>query len=163
MAIKVFDHIKPHGMINGGPFPIWAVSKEAATTWLEGAVIIGTAGYAVEGADGPTKGTILGVAQSPAVNGETEALIIPALPGVIFSGILSTGDTGGDYTSLVGDRFLQFGVSLEGTTGTWYVNKADVTDMAVTVLDFIDAIGTNLTRIAFTFVDSVFGGHSLTP
>ena len=161
MALKVFDHIKPYRMMNGGPFPIWAVKKEAATTWLEGAVIIGTGGYAVEAADGPTKGTILGIAQSPAVADETEALIIPGLPGVVFSGRLCAGDTGGAYTSLVTDRFLQYGLSLEGTTGTWYVNETDETDLAVTLLDFIDAIGTDRALIEFTLIDSVLSGMSL--
>jgi hypothetical protein len=161
MALAVRDHIKPHKMLNGTPFPIWAVAKASGTTWLEGAVIIGTSGLAVEAADGPTMGTILGIAQSPAIDGETIGLIIPALPGVVFSGVIGTGDTGGDYTSLITNRFLQYGLSLEGTSGTWYINAADVTDEAALVMDFIDEIGDNHARVQFTIIDSVFSAMAL--
>jgi len=163
VALKVTDHFKPHGMMNGKPFPIWSVAKASGTTWLEGAVIIdGGAGLAVEGADNPTKGTILGVAQCPAFDGDTSALIIPALPGVIFSGCVATGVAGADYTLQITDRFSLFGVALEaGSTGTWYVNENETTVLAVLITDFIDDVGDNLARVAFTFIDSDLGGHSL--
>ena len=157
MALTVNDHIKPIGMLNGTPFPVMQVTKASATTWKKGAIIIYTNGLAVEAADGPTTGTIVGVALAAAVNGETTALVVPALPGVVFSGRLATGDTGGDYTSLVTDRMSRYGISLEGTSGTWYINQGDTTDYAVLILEFIDAIGTNLALVKFTFCDSVFG------
>lgn len=157
MALTVNDHIKCVGMIGGGAAPLMSVTKASATTWLKGAIIIATSGLAVEAADGPTTGTILGVAAEAAVAGSTSALIYPALPNVIFSGRLATGDTGGAYTSLVTDRYVKgYGIALEGTTGTWYINQADTTDDAVMITDFIDDIGDSLALCRFVFIDSVF-------
>lgn len=157
MALTVNDHMKAKRMIGGGTVPIMEVTKASGTTWLKGAVIIATSGLAVEAADGPTTGTILGVAVDAAVDGETTARIYPALPNVVFTGRIATGDTGGDYTSLVTNRYVKgYGISLEGTSGTWYINAGDTTDDAVMVTDFVDAIGTNLALVEFVFIDSVF-------
>jgi hypothetical protein len=155
MPLALRDTFYPYGMLNGMPMPTLRVKKESATTWVKGAVIIATSGYAVEAADGPTTGTILGVAHEAAVAGQLTALIVPALPEVVFSGKIATGDTGGDYTSLVTNRYLRYGVSLD-SSGAWYINAADTTDLAVMVLDFIDAIGDNLAKVQFCFIDSKF-------
>jgi hypothetical protein len=156
MALTVGDHIKAVKMLGGGAVPIVNVTKASATTWLKGAIIIATSGLAVEAADGPTTGTILGVAAEAAEDGRTEALVYPALPNAVFSGRIATGDTGGDYTSLVTNRYIRYGLSLEGTSGTWYINAADTTDLAAMPIEFVDAIGTNLALVHFTFVDSLF-------
>jgi hypothetical protein len=157
MALALIDHFKPVGMLNGAPFPVLSGVAESATTWYKGAVLIDSgSGYLTEGADGPTTGTIVGVALSAKVAGELTKPIVPALPGVIFSGRIATGDSGGDYTSLVTNRYSKFGIALD-SSGAWYINVADTTDYAVLVLNFIDAIGTNLAKVQFTFIDSVFG------
>jgi hypothetical protein len=160
MALTVNDHIKAIGMMNGNPVPIIEVVKATGTTWLKGAIIIMTSGLAVEATDGPTTGTIVGVAADAGVSGELVGRVYPALPGVLFSARIATGDTGGDYTSLITNRYSAYGVALEGTTGTWYINAADVTDYAALVTRFIDAIGTNLALVEFTFIDSVFGAQT---
>ena len=155
MALAANDHFKPIGMLNGTPFPIMKVTKASATTWNKGDIIIATSGLAVVATDGPTTGTILGVALNDAVDGETEKEICPALPGVVFSGRIATGDAGGDYTSLITNRYVRYGISLDAS-GAWYINAADTTDLAALVLEFIDAIGTNLAKVKFTFCDSIF-------
>ncbi len=155
MALAARDFIKFRKMLNGMPQPSLHVVKASGTTWKKGAIIIATSGLAVEAADGPTTGTILGVAAEDAVSGTTDAIIIPALPEVCFRGRIATGDTGGDYTSLVTNRYIRYGLSLD-TSGAWYINAADTTDLAVMVLDFIDPIGTNLAEVEFCFVDSLF-------
>jgi hypothetical protein len=160
MALTVNDHIKAIGMINGNPVPLLEVIKASATTWLKGAVIIMTSGLAVEGADGATTGTVVGVAADAAVDGETVARVYPALPGVLFSMRLGTGDTGGDYTSAITDRYLAYGISLEGTSGTWYINQADTSDVQVLITRFIDTIGDNLALVEVTFIDSVYGAQT---
>jgi hypothetical protein len=160
MALTVNDHIKAIGMINGNPIPIIEVVKATGTTWLKGAVIIMTSGLAVEAADGPTTGTIVGIAMEAAVSGKLTALVHPVLPGVLFSMRLGTGDTGGDYTSAITDRYLAYGISLEGTTGTWYINQADTSDVAVLITRFIDTIGDNLALVEVTFIDSVYGAQT---
>lgn len=157
MALVAYDYIKPVGLLGGGTMPMMEVTKASGTTWREGAVIIATSGLAVEAADGPTTGTILGVAASAAVSGELVASIYPALPNCVFKARIATGDAGGDYTSLVTNRYVRYGLSLEAATANvWYINAADTTDVAALVLEFIDAIGTNLALVKFVFIDSLF-------
>ncbi len=157
MALTANDYFKPAETVGLGATNLMQVTKASATTWDAGAVIIGTSGLAVEAADGPTTGTILGVAVGAAVAGETTATIAPATPGAVFTGRIGAGDTGGDYTSLIGNRYTRFGISLEATTSNvWYINSSDTTDLAVMVLEFVDAIGTNLAKVKFTFIDSAF-------
>lgn len=155
MALTAYDYFKPVRLIGGGTIPTEPVVKASATTWVAGAVIIGTSGLGVEATDGPTTGTILGVAAEAAVDGNTSALIYPALPNAVFKGRIAAGDAGGDYTSLVTNRYVRYGISLDAG-GAWYINSSDTTDLAVMVLNFLDAIGTNLALVEFVFVDSKF-------
>ena len=155
MALAARDYFKASRTLGKGTVPVMEVTKASATTWAKGAVIIGTSGLAVEAADGPTTGTILGVAAEAATDGNTTALIYPAFNDVVFKGRIATGDTGGDYTSLITNRYVRYGISLDASTA-WYINAADTSDLAVMVLEFVDAIGTNLAEVEFVFVDSVF-------
>lgn len=157
MALVAADYIRPLRRMGGGVLPLFNVTKASATTWTRGDIIIGTSGLAVEAADGPVRGTILGVAVEDAVNGNTKALVCAVLPDVVFQGKIATGDAGGDYTSLVTNRFTSYGLSLEAaTSGVWYINAADTTDLAVRVLEFIDDIGDNLASVEFVFTLTSF-------
>ena len=155
MALVIGDCIKAVKMLGGGTVPMMAVTKASSTTWKKGAIIIATSGLAVEGADDPTTGTILGVAAEDAVADTTVALIFPALPNAVFSARIATGDTGGDYTSLVTNRYLRYGISLDAS-GAWYINAANTTNLAALVLEFVDPIGTDLGLVNFSFCDSLF-------
>lgn len=155
MALVAADYFHPVRMLGGGSIPTMEVTKASATTWVRGAVIIATSGLAVEAADGPTTGTILGVAAEAAVNGNTTQLIYPALPNLVFRGRVATGDSGATYSSAVADRYDRFGVSLDATT-TWYINDNDQTDLAVLITDLVDAAATAWGEVEFVFCDSVF-------
>jgi hypothetical protein len=156
MALVANDYFRAVRMIGGGTVPTMEVTKATATTWVRGAIIIATTGLAVEAADGPTTGTILGVAAAAATNGPTTALIYPALPNVVFQGRLGTGDTGTTLDSAAAYRYVKgYGVSLDAST-TWYINVADTTDDAVMVIGEVDAIGTAWGKVEFVFIDSVF-------
>lgn len=155
MALAATDYLRPNRTIGPGPIPQWPVVKASATTWDEGDVIIATSGLAVEAADGPTTGTILGVAVEDAVNGNTTALICPALPNVVFTGRIATGDTGGTVNSAVTHRYVRYGLSLDAT-GTWYINVGDTSDLAVMIINLVDAAGTAWGEVEFVFVDSLF-------
>jgi hypothetical protein len=156
MALVANDFFRPVRMLGGGSTPTMEVTKATGTTWVEGAVIIATSGLAVEATDGPTTGTILGVAVEDAVSGKLSTLICPALPNVVFQGRLGTGDTGTTIASAVAYRYVKgYGVSLDTST-TWYINVADVTDDAVMIIGEVDAIGTAWGKVEFVFIDSVF-------
>jgi hypothetical protein len=158
MALVANDYIRAVGMRTGGTIPTMQVEKELATTWVQGAVIIGTSGYAVEGADGPTTGTILGVAAEAAVGTKTTALVVPAFPEVIFECRIATGDAGGTVNSAVAHRYTSgFGLALDATT-TWYINIGDTTDQVVMITDLVDAAGTAWGKVRFSFVDSLWVG-----
>ena len=61
MALAARDYFKASRTLGKGTLDIIQVTKASGTTWVKGAVIIGTSGLAVEAADGPTTGTIIGV------------------------------------------------------------------------------------------------------
>ncbi len=155
MALVASDYFRASRTIGGGPVPMITVTKASATTWDKGDVIIATSGLAVEAADGPTTGTILGVAAEDAVNGNTTALIIPALPNIIFTGKIGTGDTGTTVDLAVTHRYVRYGIALH-STGTWFINISDTSDLAIGIIKLVDAAGTAWGKVEFTFVDSFF-------
>ncbi|GAG81751.1 unnamed protein product, partial [marine sediment metagenome] len=113
-----------------------------STTWPDGAVIIaGASGLVTEGADGPTTGTIMGVAVGANASGDTTGLIVPALPDMIFRGQIATGDSGATATTAVTLRYAEGANAYEVAVNSsiWYVNVGDTTDNAVQILEIVDA------------------------
>lgn len=155
MALVASDFFRASRTIGGGPVPMINVDKELATTWDQGDVIIATSGYAVEAADGPTTGTIIGVAAEDAVATKTTAIVVPALPNVVFTGKIGTGDTGTTVDLAVTHRFVRYGIALH-STGTWFINISDTSDLAIGITKLVDAAGTAWGKVEFTFVDSFF-------
>jgi hypothetical protein len=155
MALALIDHFKPYQMLNGTPFPVLSGTKATGVTWEKGVVLIDASGLLVEAADSPTSGTIIGVALNEGVSGDTRVEVCPALPGVVFSGRMATTGAGAAYDTQITDRYSKFGVALH-SSGTWFIDENETSVLAVLILDFIDAIGTDLGKVKFTFMDSVF-------
>lgn len=155
MALTVKDYIKPRRTLSGIDTPTMTVQKESATTWSKGAVIVVASGYAVVAADDAASGTIIGVAVENATDGKTEALICPALPGVVFSAHLVADAAGADHTSLVTNRYVPYGIALVSAP-TYALAVDETTADAAMVIDFIDAVGTVNALCEIVFTDTVF-------
>jgi len=160
MALTVMDRFRPLRYLGGGGIPSLEVTCESATTWSQGALIVHAGGYAVAGADAPLPATILGIALEPNVAGDTERLIVPALPGVTFWGRIATGATGTTTDSAVADRYVSgdaagYDIYL-GAVDVYFLNQAATADPQAVIINFIDPLGTAFGAVEWTFASSAF-------
>jgi hypothetical protein len=158
MALTALDYMRPARCLGGGATPVFEVIKASATTWSKGDLVVSATGLAIQGGDEDAVATILGVALEDAANGYTTALICPALPHVVFSGNIATGDVGATADSAVTQRYLS------GTTAGYevsyatvpYINVGESTVSPVMILDLVDAAATAWGVVEFVFVSSAF-------
>lgn len=154
MALVKADRPKAKYCIGMSSIPLFEADKASGTTFHQGDVIIFTTGLAVEATDGPTTGTIIGIAAEDAINGNTIVAIWPAIPGLVFSGHVATGDTGGTVDTAAAQRGVHYGLSLNDTH--WYINVNDTSDLAVMIIRLIDAAATAWGEVEFVFTDSAW-------
>lgn len=125
---------------------------EAATqTFLRGAVLVAASGNLSEGGANPSP--IVGVAEE---DGDNLGIALgnvrynPAYQGIVFEGTLNDGNA--DYVSLVADLFVEFGITKDGTTNNWFVDKSKTgANGRVRVIEFVDPVGTADARVRFIF------------
>jgi hypothetical protein len=155
MAITAKDYFRPSRMIGGGNVPLLRVYKESAITWSKGDVVVAASGYAVLGADHPTVETVLGVAAHAVVSGELSGLIYPALPNVVFKGRIAADHAGVTTDLAATNRYTHYDVAI-GADTAWLIDIGSHAGTSVTVIDFIDAIGTAWGWVEFVFQSSLF-------
>lgn len=141
--------------VYGMGLPKENVPETASVTFKKGALVLSTSGFLTECGADPAK--ILGCAtrdgQNGGSNGTYSQEVEIALPGVLFLGNLSnTGDTAVTATT---DRWANYGVLKDATSGKWMVDKDETTNDRVTVWQFFlqdkDAIGDTRGRVYFMF------------
>lgn len=154
MALVIADRPKAKYCMGFSSIPLFSADKASATTFHQGDVIIYTTGLAVEATDGPTTGTVVGIAAEDAINGNTSVLLWPAIPGIVFQGNVANGDTGGTDTIEADQRMVHYGLALNATI--WYINIADTADECIMIIRMVDAIDTAWGAVEFVFTDSVW-------
>jgi hypothetical protein len=129
--------------------PIWHGLEAAAQSWKIGALLVDLNGTVVVGAADPGLGTILGVATGKAT-GVTGADVTfdAALSWAIFEGNLD--DTSGTYVSLATDLYARRGLNV--SSGVFYVDASDSTNIRVCIVGFRDPVGTVNGRVYFVFL-----------
>lgn len=96
--------------------------------------------------------TIVGVAKSAGVSGD-RINYIPAWNGVIFEATLDE-DTNTGTLLAAAQKFQQYGLGIDAGNGKPYINSQETTAVALTVVDFIDAIGASYGRVLVTFMQN---------
>ena len=104
--------------------------------------------------------TLVGVAKSAAVAGGT-VNYIPCWTGCIFAMTLD-GDTNTGVVLADTHRLQQYGLGIDAGNGKPYINSDETTNtgvpasdvVAITVVDFIDAVGTAYGRVKGVFLQS---------
>lgn len=135
--------------------------EAAGQTFKAGALLIfssGSLAIATSGDDLPTLGAIAGVACEAATGTTGNAvLFIPAIPGIEFEGTFD--HAAGTEVSAQGDVGAKFGLTLDASSGFFFVDHDDTTDDRVVVTGFKDALGTTSSRCYFMFLpaSSAFG------
>ena len=159
MALTALDYIKPLRNLGGGCIPTLEVHKASASTWSKGDIVVAAAGLAVVGADDLTAVSVLGVALEDAVDGNTTALIVPALPGVTFSCRLAADDAGATVDSALATQryFSGAGAAFEFSLATvFFLNTSDTGTPCAMIINMLEDEGTAWGLVEFVFTNSAF-------
>lgn len=123
--------------------------EAAGQSYVVGALLVDSSGKVAVGAADPSLGTILGVANTAATGvTDTDVTFTPALPGVVFEANLDDGS--GTLALAITHRWARFGLAV--TSGKFWIDQSDTTNIRVVVVDFRDAIGTANARVYCTFL-----------
>lgn len=155
MALVSADYIKPRRALGLNAIPQLEVLKAAGTAVNMGDIIIASSGLAIVASDGPTTGTVIGVAiEATAASAKTTVAVCPALPNMLFEAHIATGDSGA--TASLANSQLWVGYGLALNSSIWYVNVGDTSDKQVRIVDLIDAASTAWGAVEIVFMDSVW-------
>lgn len=129
--------------------PLLHGQEAASQSYVEGAVLVDSSGKVAVGAADPSLGTILGVACNDATGTtDTDVVFVPALPNVVFEANLDDGS--GTLVSAITHLWGRFGLAV--TSGKFWIDQSDTTNIRVCVVGFRDAIGTANARVYCTFL-----------
>lgn len=151
--------------------PVLSYLEGASQTYKKGAPLINGAttevGYLIEAAiaNPATYTGLVGVALANAENlahgaadpttGDSYHLAYPPNDDLIFIGQLDASATtlaAGTHALAQTDLWAQYGITHDATSGFWYVNFSDTTDVRVVVVELIDPLGTIAGRVAFKWL-----------
>ncbi len=149
-AISITPHRK-HGLV---AFPMAEAPEKATQTFKAGALLKNNGGFLDEAAVDAVSG-IVGIAAHDGQNLATDGLknlsYYPALPGSIFAATLED-ETNEDHVSVDADLFSVKALQKD-TDGIWYVDENDAGNNAVTIVEFIGAVGDTRVRVGFRFTE----------
>lgn len=130
--------------------PLWHGVEKATQSWVMGALLVDSSGVVAVGAADPALGTILGVATG-AATGVTGADVnfVPALSSIIFEGNL---DDGSGTLALVQATHMWARFGLDVTSGKFWLDSTDTTNIRTCVVGFRDPVGTLNGRVYFVFL-----------
>jgi hypothetical protein len=119
--------------------PIMHGQEAASQSYVVGALLVNSSGKLAVATADPTLATVVGLALTAATGTtDTDVSYVPILPGVIFEANLDDGS--GTLVSAVTHLNAQFGIAV--TSGKFWIDQSDTTNIRVCVIGFRDAIGT---------------------
>lgn len=151
MPLEPFAIYRPRSM--GSPTSY--LPKAGATSFERGAPVIATAGLAVEAGADPALNTIMGVAtHDMAITGygSTDCFMNPIDSEEVWIGSVDTSAGVGTGTSAVAQRGTRYGIAKDATSGQWYIDINDTTNVRVRVEALIDPAGTVQGRVEFKWL-----------
>lgn len=112
--------------------PIWHGIEAAGQTYKRGAPLINSSGSLATAADEPSAGTVIGIANA-AATGTTgsDVPFTPVFNGIIFectADVASGTSVTGTGTIAQADIWNYFDLSLDTTSGFWYLDQAETTE-----------------------------------
>ena len=151
----------------GGNGYSWEMAEAATQTFLTGALLVHSAGYAQESGADPADGTVLGISHGPGNNeaaaGTDKAGFSPFFPGTLIEANLCSG-AAGDHTLAQANVGTSYGMIKRTVSGLthWVIDSSetDSGDVIVRVVGLRDDIGDVNGRV-FAVVKSAkcaFGG-----
>jgi len=129
--------------------PILHGQEAASQSYVVNALLVDSSGKVAVAAADPALGTILGLATVAATGTtDTDVPFVPALPGVVFEANLDDGS--GTLVSAITHLYGRFGLAV--TSGKFWIDQSDTTNIRVCVVGFRDAIGTVNARVYCVFL-----------
>lgn len=123
--------------------------EAASQSYLVGGLLVDSSGKLAVGAADPSLGTILGIARTAATGTtDTDVIFTPALASVVFEANLDDGS--GTLVSAITHLWGRFGLAV--TSGKFWIDSTDTTNIRVVVVGFKDDIGTLNGRVYCTFL-----------
>jgi hypothetical protein len=143
--------------LSGTPLPRHEGPEAASQTFKMGAPLTFVNGYLQECGTDPV--LIFGLAtkdgQSGATAGAKRQLVQLAHPDVLFLGYLDTSNSEGNGVGNATYRGRNFGIAKNSSTGKWYVDYYETTNIRVVIWDFWDqdvmVLGDTLPQVIFAF------------
>ena len=151
MALTPFQPYRPNGLSVKTSY----LPKAAATDFKGGAPIITSSGLATEAGSDPALNTVMGVAQHNAAlsgYGSTDCFMDRIDNGDMFEGSVDKSGTFGTGTTAASQRGTRYGIAKDATSGLWYVDLDDTTNVRVRVEELIDAAAVVQGRVGFTWI-----------
>ncbi|MFA5234442.1 MAG: hypothetical protein WC390_08600 [Sulfurimonas sp.] len=139
-------------------YPLITVPEGASQTFKAGDLLVASSGLAVVGGADPTAGTIIGIATCDGSNTTAGTLIevIPALPGLIFSGQIQNAAATATLVYAT-HMFAEFGINV--TSNKWWIDTDETTHKDVIIVSFQDAVGTlnGIVNFMFKPLGTIYG------
>lgn len=125
--------------------PVLTGPEGATQTFKTGAPVTASGGYLVEDTTDPDN--IVGVAIDPATGTTgTQRAVAPWIPSVLFEATLDNSGAS-PLTLAQTDLYAQYGLAKDSTTGAYYVDQAETSAVACTIVEFLDPVGTSQGRV----------------
>lgn len=161
VAIPVTKSIKAKSMVGLTSVPHQNGLEGTSVVFKRGAPLIGSAGLLVEGVSPiDTSDAVVGFAARDSNNNTNNSIMLywPALPMVVFEGVLSNSNTS-SHVLAQADMLTAYALAKDGTSLAWYVDFFNTTNPSAFVFDMIDPIGTTDGRVLFVMIDdaTVYG------
>jgi hypothetical protein len=154
LAVDGNNSLKPGPGLGTHSHPSITFNEAASQTFVKGCPVVFTSGGSTIEQDTTDPAPIVGIT-AEAASGTTNdpVRVYPAIPGLLFEGILGNGDlTDNDLDATdVGDVY---GLAYDSTNFGWFVDKQDiaVATVRVRVMGLKDAAGTTNGRVYFSFL-----------
>jgi len=165
LTVKGAQSLRPAPGLGTHSHPTIIFKEAAAQTFKKGCPVVFTTGGTTVEEDTSDPQPIVGVADANASGTTSNDIpVVPALPGLLFEGILGNGDLT-NYTLLAADVGDVYGLARDATAGNlgWFVDKQETTNVRVRVVKLKDAAGTVNGRVYFTFLTVAVIGGVTTP
>jgi hypothetical protein len=156
MAIVSSDYLRPARRLGLNANPVMTGPEAASQTFVKGDVLINSSGYLAQASADPVA-NIVGVAIEDGHNdssaGTSDIKYTPAIPGMIFKGVVHNASSASLAVIAATDRFTRYGLARSSTANVWYIDKTESSSAkkTVTIVDFDEAVSTTNGTVYFVF------------
>ncbi len=153
--------IRGHAVVGLTSIPYLDGLEASSQTFKQGAPLVNSSGFlAVATTPIDTGDAIVGFAARDGLNDTAHSVVlyVPALPQVVFEGVLSDSNTS-SHTLAQADMYGKYALAVDATSLAWYIDFFNTTNPCAFIFKNLDPIGTVDARVLFivTLDATVYG------